>query len=231
MTDVSQVPGATPDGRQELLAQFADLVPSAFPDGVLDTGLLLEALDAKGQERPSFSFAWPGIDVARADARAATAALVPDPGKTEEQNPPQPRPGFDPKNGVVAAPEGGTNLFDHVIYDSQVERDFAAQLENFSDKLFTELPRRFRVRTPVGEYSTDWAIVYDDNGTEGLYLVRETKGTTNLDDLDWDEAMRIRFTRRHFEKAPAGAVDYYFTTAEAGLRVDADWSDGQGGAE
>lgn len=153
--------------------------------------------------------------------------------ETEEQNPPQPRPGFDPKNGVVAAPEGGTNLFDHVIYDSKVERDFAAQLENFSDtvKLFTKLPRRFRVRTPVGEYSPDWAIVYDDNGTERLYLVRETKGTTNLDDLDWDEAMRIRFARRHFEKAPAGAVDYYFTTAEAGLRVDADWSDGQGGAE
>lgn len=147
--------------------------------------------------------------------------------EAEEQNPPQPRGGVDPQNGVVAAPDGGLNLFDHVIYDSHIERDFATVLENSDDhvKLFTKLPRRFRVRTPVGEYSPDWAIVYDDNGTERLYLVRETKGTTKLNDLPWDQAMRIRFARKHFEKAPAGKVDYFFTTAEAGLRVAAEWKD------
>jgi type III restriction enzyme len=149
--------------------------------------------------------------------------------EVEELNPPKPQGGVDPKNGVVAAPDGGTNLFDHVIYDSHVERDFATQLENNTDhvKFFTKLPRRFKVRTPVGEYSPDWAIVYDDNGTERLYLVRETKGTTNLDDLDWDQAMRIRFARHHFAAAPTGKVDYYFTTAEAGLRVNAEWTDSQ----
>lgn len=152
--------------------------------------------------------------------------------EAEEQNPPPARGGTDPKNGVVKAPEGGLNLFDHVIYDSHVEREFAAKLENSSDnvRLFTKLPRRFKVRTPVGEYSPDWAIVYDDNGTERLYLVRETKGTINLDDLDWDEAMRIRFARHHFAAAPSGKVDYFFTTAEAGLRVNTEWSDGQEGA-
>ncbi|WP_330475278.1 restriction endonuclease [Terrabacter sp. C0L_2] len=152
--------------------------------------------------------------------------------ETEELNPAPPRGGVEPKNGVVPAPEGGTNLFDHVIYDSHVERDFATQLENNTDhiKFFTKLPRRFKVRTPVGEYSPDWAIVYDSDGTERLFLLRETKGTTSLDDLEWDEAMRIRFARRHFEKAPVGPVDYYFTTAEAGLRVDVEWTDGQGHA-
>ncbi|NKY31374.1 restriction endonuclease [Nocardia gamkensis] len=149
--------------------------------------------------------------------------------EVEEQNPPQPKGGADPKNGVVAAPEGGLNLYDHVIYDSHVEREFAAMLENDEEhiKLFAKLPRRFRVRTPVGEYSPDWAIVYDDKGTERLYLVRETKGTLNLDDLHWDEAMRIRFARRHFEVAPAGKIDYQFTTAQTGLRVNADWADSQ----
>ncbi|SKX68654.1 type III restriction-modification system StyLTI enzyme res [Mycobacteroides abscessus subsp. bolletii] len=88
--------------------------------------------------------------------------------------------------------------------DSHVERDFAGRLENDYDhvKLFTKLPRRFKVRTPVGEYSPDWAIFYDDNGTEHLYLVQETKGSTNLDDLQWDEAMRIRFARSHFAPPP-----------------------------
>lgn len=145
----------------------------------------------------------------------------------EEQNPPQLRGGVVPKNGVVSAPVGGTNLFDHVIYDSHIERDFATQLENNHDhvKFFTKLPRRFKVRTPVGEYSPDWAIVYNDDGVDHLCLVRETKGTLNLDDLDWDQAMRIRFARRHFAAAPTGKVDYYFTTAEAGLRVAGAWED------
>ncbi len=42
-----------------------------------------------------------------------------------------------------------------------------AQLENNREhvKLLTKLPRRFRVRTPVGEYSPDWAIVYNEIGS------------------------------------------------------------------
>lgn len=140
--------------------------------------------------------------------------------EVESKYPPQPLPGNpDPKNGVIAAPEGGVNLYDHVDYDSHVERVFALQLENSREsvKLFTKLPRRFRVRTPVGEYSPDWAIVYDENGTQRLYLVRETKATRNLDDLDWDEAMRIRFAKRHFDAAPDEPVDYNYTTDHHGL--------------
>lgn len=126
-----------------------------------------------------------------------------------------------PQSGVAAAPEGGMNLFDHVDYDSHVERLFAEQLENDTDriKFFTKLPRRFKVRTPVGEYSPDWAIVCDENGTDRLYLVRETKGTLNLSDLEWDEAMRIRFAMKYFEAAPSGEVNFNHTTDKAGLRI------------
>jgi type III restriction enzyme len=148
--------------------------------------------------------------------------------EVESKNPPQPRPGNpDPKNGVIASPEGGVNLYDHVDYDSHVERSFAAQLESNHEhvKLFTKLPRRFRVRTPVGEYAPDWAIVYDENGTQRLYLVRETKDTRNLDDLDWDEKMRIRFAKHHFDAAPIGPVDYNYTTDKHGLLI------GEGGAD
>ncbi len=35
--------------------------------------------------------------------------------------------------------------------------------------------------------------MFERDGEEHLYLVRETKDTLNLDDLEWDEAMRIRF--------------------------------------
>lgn len=142
--------------------------------------------------------------------------------EAEEISPPRARHGEDPSFGVQEAPADGGNLFTHTIYDSHVEQNFATLLENERDrvKLFTKLPRRFKVRTPVGEYSPDWAILLDDGGTDRLYLVRETKGTLNLNDLDWDEAMRIRFAYRHFEAAPAGKVDYEFTTDQAGLRIE-----------
>lgn len=141
--------------------------------------------------------------------------------EAEMVNPPVAKDGDDPSYGVKAAPSDGTNLFDAVVYDSHVERNFAAQLENDRErvKLFTKLPRRFRVRTPVGDYSPDWAIVFDEGGVDRLYLVRETKDTLNLADLDWDEAMRIRFARRHFEAAPDGEVNFVHTTDKDGLRV------------
>lgn len=152
--------------------------------------------------------------------------------EVEAKNPPLPQPGNpDPKNGVVSAPVGGVNLYDHVDYDSHVERTFASQLENNKDhvKFFTKLPRRFKVKTPVGEYSPDWAIVYDEDGVQRLYLVRETKDTRNLDDLDWDEAMRIRFARHHFAAAPAGPVDYEYTTDKYGLLVGGAPEEPEGG--
>ena len=52
-------------------------------------------------------------------------------------------------------------------------------------KLYVKLPAFFKVPTPIGSYNPDWAIVvdYPDDDGERLYLVRETKDTTNLDEL------------------------------------------------
>ena len=139
-------------------------------------------------------------------------------------NPPAATADIDPSYGAVPAPPGGANLFDHVIYDSHVERNFAGILENDKEhvRLFTKLPRRFRVATPIGEYSPDWAILYEKDGTHRLYLIRETKGTSNLAELPWDEAMRIRFAKHHFAAAPAGVIGYGLTTDRDGLQVSAE---------
>lgn len=143
---------------------------------------------------------------------------------SEKMTPPPQTQGSSPQRGVEPAPDPGANLFDHKVYDSDVERKFATLLENDRDrvKLFTKLPRRFRVRTPVGDYSPDWAIVIDDDGTERLYLVRETKDKSSLDDLEWDVKMRILFARQHFAIAPNGSVDYGHTTAQLGLQIRQD---------
>lgn len=88
--------------------------------------------------------------------------------------------------------------YDAVAYDSEVEREFAEGLDKREDvKLFVKLPPRFLIRTPIGNYNPDWAIVTHDNRV--VYLVRETKGTRDLNKLRPDEAVKIRCGARHFE--------------------------------
>jgi type III restriction enzyme len=96
------------------------------------------------------------------------------------------------------------SVYSHVLYDSDVERDFALTLEKMDEvKLFLKLPDWFVVDTPIGEYNPDWAIVFhvqDEFGElrEKLYLVRETKGSMDPDERRGTENMRIACARKHF---------------------------------
>ncbi len=75
----AHVPPATSDPVEELHKHLRELVPGAFPDGELDVSALLDALGLGHREGAKFSFAWPGIETARLDARlATTATLAPD---------------------------------------------------------------------------------------------------------------------------------------------------------
>jgi type III restriction enzyme len=113
------------------------------------------------------------------------------------------------------------SIYDHVIYDSGVERDFALALEAMDEvKLFVKLPDWFVVPTPIGEYNPDWAVVFwvqDAFGEvrEKLYLVRETKGTLDEEELRGMESMRIACARRHFD---AVEVDYDVVKDAEGFR-------------
>ncbi len=109
------------------------------------------------------------------------------------------------------------SIYDQVITDSQVERDFAAALEKMDE---VKLPDWFLVPTPVGDYVPDWAIVFnlqDDFGElrEKLHLVREMKGTLDEDELRGMETMKIDCARRHFE---AIEVRYDVATSAEDLR-------------
>jgi type III restriction enzyme len=89
-------------------------------------------------------------------------------------------------------------LYDHVVYDSEVEKKFAEELDGREDvKLFVKLPGWFRVPTPVGSYNPDWAIVAEKD--ERVYLVRETKSTTDTGKRRNSENQKIKCGRRHFE--------------------------------
>jgi type III restriction enzyme len=110
------------------------------------------------------------------------------------------------------------SVYDQVIYDSEIEKKFVEGLEKRDDvKLYLKLPPWFTVPTPVGNYNPDWAIVLEERDAHGqatdkslLYLVRETKDTTHLNELRPDERRKILCGKNHFQDALG--VDYHVVT-------------------
>lgn len=98
----------------------------------------------------------------------------------------------------LTALEVKKSIYTYVVYDSEVEREFARKLDERDDiKLFVKLPNWFKVETPVGEYNPDWAVVKHDDST--IYLVRETKATRDFLKLRTTEADKVRCGEKHFE--------------------------------
>jgi type III restriction enzyme len=109
---------------------------------------------------------------------------------------------------ALTALEVKKSIYDYVVYDSEVEREFAKRLDQREDiRLFVKLPDWFKVDTPVGTYNPDWAIV--KHADETVYLVRETKGTKDFLKLRTSEADKVRCGQRHFD---ALGVSFAVTT-------------------
>jgi type III restriction enzyme len=101
------------------------------------------------------------------------------------------------------------SLFDAVEYESDVEKQFARDLDsNENVKLFVKLPAWFRIDTPIGLYNPDWAFVTERE--EKLYFVRETKGTLDSDERRTKENQKIACGRKHFDTL---GVDYDVVTS------------------
>lgn len=105
------------------------------------------------------------------------------------------------------------NLYDHLIYDSNVERDFAKELEASDDvSIYVKLPRGFYIPTPAGRYNPDWAIVFRDK-----FLVIETKADTGANQLRGAEKIKIACARKYFNAIIGGGVKYDVVSSYRGL--------------
>ena len=95
----------------------------------------------------------------------------------------------------VESPE--KTIFDYVVHDSDIELNFAKELEAREEILFyMKLPSAFKIETPLGTYNPDWAIIF--KGDTKLYLVAETKGTNRLDEISLSEQLKIKAGEKHF---------------------------------
>ncbi|MBF8984658.1 DEAD/DEAH box helicase family protein [Lutibacter sp. B2] len=105
--------------------------------------------------------------------------------------------------------EVNRHIYDYLIYDSKVEKDFADILENTKEVLvYAKLPRGFKISTPVGNYSPDWAIAFDKEQVKHIYFIAETKGTTDKKQRSEVENLKIECAKKHFAKISNDTVKY-----------------------
>lgn len=96
--------------------------------------------------------------------------------------------------------ETNKSVFDHVVYDSDVEERFARSFELSDEvKVFAKLPSWFKIDTPLGSYNPDWAVLVEKGGQQRLYFVVETKGSLFTDALRPTEQAKIECGRKHFQ--------------------------------
>ena len=105
--------------------------------------------------------------------------------------------------------------FDLIQIDSDgvdaPERQFAELLDSREDvKLFMKLPDKFKIDTPVGNYNPDWAIIKQVDGTDHIYMIRETKSTLDESKRRPTENAKIKAAKKHFDAIgiKSDSVDY-----------------------
>lgn len=110
------------------------------------------------------------------------------------------------------------HLYDHIVYDSINERDFASELDTNTDvAVYVKLPDSFYISTPVGRYNPDWAIAFYKGTVKHVYFVAETKGSMHPMQLRLIEESKIHCAREHFKAISNGNVIYDVVDSYAAL--------------
>ena len=92
------------------------------------------------------------------------------------------------------------HIYDYVISDSSIEREFVEALDASSEvAVYAKLPRAFLIPTPVGDYTPGWAIAFKEGSVKHVYFVADTKSV--MPPLARQEIQRIRIecARKFFE--------------------------------
>lgn len=101
------------------------------------------------------------------------------------------------------------HLYDHLVYDSSNEQEFASELDINEDvAVYVKLPDSFFISTPVGHYNPDWAIAFYEGAVKHIYFVAETKGSMSSMQLRLIEESKIHCAREHFKTIGNGEVVY-----------------------
>ncbi len=102
------------------------------------------------------------------------------------------------------------HIFDRVFTDSNKEKDLAKAMDAADEVVvYAKLPRTFKIPTPVGDYSPDWAIAFkDDCGIKHIYFIAETKGDLSTLNLRPIEKAKIDCAKKLFNGLSSSNVRY-----------------------
>ena len=101
------------------------------------------------------------------------------------------------------------HIYDYVITDSNVEREFVKELDTSAEVVvYAKLPKGFFIPTPVGNYNPDWAIAFHEGAVKHIYFIAETKGTMLSMELRKIEECKIECARKFFTKITSDQVKY-----------------------
>ena len=93
------------------------------------------------------------------------------------------------------------HIYDYVITDSGIERDFVKELDTCTEVVvYAKLPRGFLIPTPVGDYNPDWAVSFKEGTVKHVYFVAETKGSMSSMVLNEIEKTKIKCARKFFDE-------------------------------
>lgn len=97
-----------------------------------------------------------------------------------------------------------------VVVDSDTEKQFARDLDKDECDVcvYAKLPRTFKIPTPVGDYSPDWAIAFYEGKVKYIYFIAETKGSMESMQLKKIEDAKIQCAKKLFSKLNGGMVHY-----------------------
>lgn len=140
----------------------------------------------------------------------------------------------DACSNYVSTPNHG--LWDKMLYDSQLEHDFAEAADKADTHVacFLKFPAWYKIPTPVGSYEPDFGVVLKRKSLRGssekdYYFVVEIKGTNEMNDtkaLTPHEVARMKCAIKHFAslgidveyKAPVKDFDTFQKQAEQSIR-------------
>lgn len=93
------------------------------------------------------------------------------------------------------------HIYDYITTDSKIEKVFANDLEQATEvSVYAKLPKDFFITTPIGNYTPDWAIVFDKEKIRHIYFVAETKGSDSDMDISEIEKLKIHCATVHFKE-------------------------------
>lgn len=93
--------------------------------------------------------------------------------------------------------------------ENSIEKRFATDLEAADEVcVYAKLPKGFHIPTPVGNYSPDWAIAFNEGTVKHIFFVAETKGTMESLNLRPIEQAKIKCAKKLFNEISTEAVRY-----------------------